>query len=297
MLSLEGHRSTVHALAFAPDGRRLLSAGADGTVRIWDVGEGQEANALTGHAGAVRSIAIDDDGWIASGGDDGKPRLWDLNSAKVIEVLPKLLGPITSVAWSSRRGAQKLLFVAAGERLKTDRPGEIKLWRFGRTAGASSLRLEPQGVWSLAAAAGPIIAWANGSRKVVVWPLSNPEPKTLRHPSSALAVAISPDGKTLASGCERSIRIWDIARGRERSIIEGHKGQVLTLAFSPDGHTLVSGSRDNTVSVWTVAEGQPRLRVSYQWPVGAVFAVAVAPDGLRAACAGDAGPIWVWDLD
>ena len=66
------------AVAIAPDGTWLASAGDDGTVRIWDPATGQQRAALTGHAEPVKAVAIAPDGtWLASGGDDGTVRIWD----------------------------------------------------------------------------------------------------------------------------------------------------------------------------------------------------------------------------
>jgi WD40 repeat protein len=74
-----GHTDTVESVVYSADGRRALSAGKDGTVRLWDVATGQELFRAIGHAGAVHTAAFSPDGKYAlSGGADGTLRLWRL---------------------------------------------------------------------------------------------------------------------------------------------------------------------------------------------------------------------------
>lgn len=77
----EGHTGGVQGVAIASYGRRVVSAGQDGTVRLWDTETGAQLNCFTGHAGAVLSVAISPDAQYAlSGGVDRSVRLWDLQA-------------------------------------------------------------------------------------------------------------------------------------------------------------------------------------------------------------------------
>jgi WD40 repeat protein len=75
---LAGNTGFVYSVAFGPDGRRLVSGGVDGMVRVWDVDTGQQIGVpLTGHTDGVRSVAFSPDGHrLASGSADTTVRLW-----------------------------------------------------------------------------------------------------------------------------------------------------------------------------------------------------------------------------
>jgi WD40 repeat protein len=73
----------------------------------------------------------------------------------------------------------------------------------------------------------------------------------LGHSGSVYSIAIAPDGKTALSGSwDHTLRLWDLASGREIKKFEGHSGFVSSVAFAPDGKTALSGSWDGTVRLW-----------------------------------------------
>jgi RNA polymerase sigma factor (sigma-70 family) len=106
----------------------------------------------------------------------------------------------------------------------------------------------------------------------------------LRHGGIVNAVAYSPDGKLLVSGCDDYlIRIWDARTGKKLRQLIGHTSWPFALAFSPDGRTLASGANDSTVRLWEVATGRLVWTITEK---GAISSVAFCSDGktLAAGC-------------
>ncbi|KAI7081408.1 WD40 repeat-like protein [Hortaea werneckii] len=114
------------------------------------------------------------------------------------------------------------------------------------------------------------------------------------HDAWVIAVAFSPDGKTVASGSgDRTVRLWDAATGEERQKLEGHDDRVSAVAFSPDGKTVASGSGDRTVRLWDAATGEERQKLEGHdaW----VIAVAFSPDGKTVASGSGDRTVRLWD--
>ena len=120
--------------------------------------------------------------------------------------------------------------------------------------------------------------------------------ETRQHRGALVCMAVSPDGRQLATGgVDGAIRIWNLADGELLRVLVGHNSYVYSLSWSPDGKTLASGGGwDATIRLWNAASGMP-LRV-FKSPKGYVGRVAWAPNGARLLAAGDhSGWIWLWD--
>jgi WD40 repeat protein len=90
----------VSAVAIAPDGAWLATAGMDGTARIWDAATGRPRATLTGHNSRVTAVAIAPDGaWLATAGMDGTVRTWDAASG-AISALMRADSPLKDCTWS-----------------------------------------------------------------------------------------------------------------------------------------------------------------------------------------------------
>jgi WD40 repeat protein len=112
------------------------------------------------------------------------------------------------------------------------------------------------------------------------------------HGGSVIALAVLPDGRVVSGSDDRTIRVWDLARGAAPQVLEGHTGSVTALAVLPDGR-VVSGSIDCTVRVWDLIRGGAgQVLEGHNDPV---WALTVMPDG-RVVSGSVNGTIRVWDL-
>ena len=115
------------------------------------------------------------------------------------------------------------------------------------------------------------------------------------HAGDVLAVAFSPDGKTIVTaGSDKLAKVWDVATGSVRADLSGHEGKVLSAAVSPDGEILATAGEDRTIRLWSMADGA-RLGI-LAGHSGAVEALAFAPDGKTLASGSVDTTIRLWDI-
>lgn len=115
---------------------------------------------------------------------------------------------------------------------------------------------------------------------------------------SVLCLAVSNDGKKLASGgCDRVVHVWDISSGvanaKEEQAIENHADWVMGIAFSPDGNHLLTASRDKTAKVWDLKAKESLL--TFNDHQNNVYGVAVKPDGKFGFSVGEDAQLRRWN--
>jgi WD40 repeat protein len=125
---------------------------------------------------------------------------------------------------------------------------------------------------------------------------SFPDKTLTGHSDEVFSVAYSPDGRYLASGSiDQTIKIWEVATGKELRTLTGHSGGVFLVAYSPDGRYLASGSSDKTIKIWEVATGKELHTLTvYSYLYGAD--VVYSPDGRYLASRSDDKTIKIWEV-
>jgi predicted NACHT family NTPase len=115
------------------------------------------------------------------------------------------------------------------------------------------------------------------------------------HTDWVKTVAFTPDGRYLLSGSwDQSVRLWEVASGKEVRCFATHESGMHCVAFSPDGCLALSGNWDNSLRLWDVRTGKEKL--CFTGHTGMVNSIAFSPDGRRAVSGGWDHTVRVWDV-
>jgi WD40 repeat protein len=288
----KGHRDAVNSVVFSPDGKLLVSAGNDNTIRVWNVIDRKYSFTMgggRGHQDWVLGLAFSPDGKkLASASRDRLIKIWDIATQEWVMDINGHSDWVYALVYSPDG---KSLISASSDRtvrIWDTAYGRLQATLNGHSAQVFGVDINPDG-WHVVS--------ASQDETVRVWsisPTSSREILTLDGRDDVHALAYSKDGSLLASsGRSPDIKIWDAKTGALLNDLVGHKQAVEGLVWGPDGKWLVSVGRDAQAIVWDVATGEQKLVFAEHKQE--IWDVALAKDGSFAASGDAQGIIYLWN--
>ncbi len=332
--TLDGQGAAVWCLVFSPQGGTLATAGTDGKVLLWDIPTGEVRTALEGQDSLVTALTCLADGTaLVSGAVDGSIHRWDA----VSPALAELSGPgdETRLVLFSPDGGQLVAAGVGSHVVVYDLESGTQKYRFRQSSNAYSGDISSDG--KLLAVSGREILLANLETGKAIGSFGKGEPalravaftpdaktlvagnddgviqvwdvatkrvkKTLpQQPLNIYDLAISPDGKTLATAMgdykrraeSGEIKLWDLESGKPLQTLPDYSTWFYDVDFTPDGEQLIFSDSGGTVRFWDIAGRCVEEEVRCDKRVRSCE--LVLEDRPWLAAAGDPGRLTVWDM-
>jgi WD40 repeat protein/tetratricopeptide (TPR) repeat protein len=289
------HAKGISQVRLSPDGRQVLTTGADGALRLWDPATGKAVGKPLLHGVAVRLVEFAPDGKrVATADANQAVHVWDLGREEEVFPAFQLPGPVVALTFSP--DGRRLLTVGHKSPEDLTEP-EVRLWD-AATAEAVGQALGSQ------VAPRPVAFSPDGKHVLTVcldncaraWDVTsgNQVGASLTHTGAVSSASYAADGRHLVTGsADGTARVWDAATGKPVTAPLRHGAGVLQASFSPDGGSVLTAGEDHTVRLWDAVSGAPSphaLRLGEP-----LLRAAFSPDGRHVAAAGDGGTVWLFD--
>ena len=287
----------VYDLTYSPDGQLLASVNEDGSLALWTA-DGDQVWLQPLSSENLYAIAFDPEAKIlAAGGKEGRVYLVQVKSGEVLAELSHD-GPINDLVFSpsghllatgSDDGTTRLWDVTSGRETNQKSFGE------GDSATVHDLDFSPDGRY---------LAMIVEGGRVCLWDIDQDEDAGCMFTKGfGYHVEFDSRGKLLATASENFALVWDLKSRESIGPFEhsdlandakmAHFLYIDDIAFHPNGRFLATASRDGTVRLWDLENGQEALKLN---EFGPVESIDFSPDGRQLATATAAGTVRIWEI-
>ncbi|KAF8842626.1 WD40 repeat-like protein [Paxillus ammoniavirescens] len=287
-LELRGQTNPTWSVAFLPNGKKVISASADGNIQRWRVKDGCELGREMRENGVVYAVAASGDGlWIATGGKARNITIWDATTHEKVTELDGHSDTTRSLEFS--RDSARL--VSGSTDLKT-----VIVWNTvtgqkllgplkGHTRSVWEAHFSPNGDKIASCDGGDIRIWNSHSGDPVIQPIT----------VWAVSLAWTPNGQQLIAGCGQGF-VKRFASSTDSLLADwkAHTKLVHSIAISPNGNFLVSASPDKTIRFWDMMTST-QIGSPLQCP-DRVYSVAISPNGTHLARGRRDSQVHIWRL-
>jgi WD40 repeat protein len=267
MLDTGGHMALIRSLLFTSNGKQIVSAGDDKTIRVWDWQAGKTLRTIRGQVGSgaegqIYALALSPDGrWLAAGG-----------------------------------------FMAQGFGVRDDDVGDIRLYDFASGKLAALLKGHTGSVNGVAFSPnGKLLLSGDGAASAIIWDVEKrAQLHVLQgHTAEIYAVGFTPDGARAVTGSfDATLKLWSVTDGKDLATLTGHMHQVRSLAVSSIDGSIASGDRGGEIRLWNSRTGGYLRTLANHG--GSVAALGFSSDGkqLLSTCGGGGctSVQHVWDV-
>jgi WD40 repeat protein len=286
----------VRSLSFSPDGKQLI-ASHDAATILWDPATGKEMRHWPQAYGpAAFHVRFLPDSHTLITTDQAAFQFFDVNTGQPCRRYDGHDSEINTIAYSpDGKQIATAALSGSGSIRVWDTNSRRVVWQSGaRTPGTHLLAFSPQGRL-LAAASGP---------NIIVWDLKTGDQRlTIPGRTAYIAMAISRDGTRLASGSsDGTVRLFDLASGKELLNFRVAKQYVVAIAFSPDLRLAASfaalvrgpGQPEPTIQLWDLATGKEGK--SFPGGESGIFRLAFGPNGRSLAATTGSRQVNLWEV-
>ncbi len=326
------HGGAVETVELSPDGRRMVSLGRDGSVKLWrseGLGGGEEP--LDPCDGRVEVIAMGPQSQrLFAGNDRGELLVWELDTGRLVDTRPlhglKVTALVVSpsgerVITGSKDRTLRLVDLREPERTSgpvrapgpvrslglslqgtrvfaTTEPGRVGVWNF-ETGQLVEELVRTMGRLRGAAfdVRGERLVTYGEGPKAIIWDIAEglPANVNVEHRAPVACAGFNPNGRTLVTlGDDGLIRVWDAVTGKELRSASSRKARLDQLAFGPLGRTFLVVASGGECQLWK-GDGSERVTNSLRHP-DRVTAARFTADGRQIVTGCRDGKIRVWNV-